>query len=635
MQDGFIKIATGSPCVAVADCAYNAQQSIQAADTAAQAGAHLLVLPELGITGYTCGDLFLQQQLLDDAIDALKAICAATSGHDMLIVVGLPLRHHSKLYNCAAVLFHGRVMGLVPKSYPPNYGEFYELRHFTPSFNGLQQCETGFLRGLPIGTQQLFSCSQLPAFTLGVEICEDLWVPAPPSILHAVAGATVIANLSASNELVGKDEWRRSLVQGQSGRLVCAYAYANAGCGESTTDLVFAGHNIIAENGVLLAETPLFSQEMAIAEIDVQRLVHDRQRLTSFPDSGAERYHTVYFSLPIRETVLTRPVSATPFIPADGTSLGECCQTILSIQAAGLQKRMAYTGAKTAVVGVSGGLDSALALLVATRAFYNLGLPLSGIAAITMPGFGTTPRTLANAQKLCRALGVTLESIDITATTRAHFADIGHSEDNRDVVYENTQARVRTLTLMDIANQRNGLVVGTGDLSELALGWATYNGDHMSMYGVNASVPKTLLRHILACEAQARPELAQALQDVLDTPVSPELLPPKNGEISQETESIIGPYELHDFFLYYLLRWGFTPKKILRLAQLAFGKKYDRDTLLIWMKTFYRRFFSQQFKRSCLPDGPKVGSITLSPRGDFRMPSDASAAGWLSQLNAL
>ena len=635
MQDGFIRVAAASPAIKVADCAHNAAQVIGAAHEAAQTGAKLLVLPELCITGYTCGDLFLQDVLLQDAMDALKAVCDGTRGLDMLLAVGLPLRHHGKLYNCAAVLLRGHVLGLVPKSYPPNYSEFYELRHFTPGFSGLQQFESGFLRGLPIGTQLLFTCEQLPAFTLAVEICEDLWVPAPPSILHAAAGATVIANLSASNETVGKAEWRRSLVQSQSGRLVCGYVYADAGYGESTTDLVFAGHNLIAENGALLAQSPLFSGGAAVSEIDVERLSHDRQRITSYPDSGAERYHTVYYAMNMAETPLSREIRPTPFLPTDDADMAERCETILAIQTAGLKTRLDHIGAKTAVLGISGGLDSSLALLVTARAFRNLGLPFGGITAVTMPGFGTTSRTRSNAEKLCKALGVNVETIDISATTRSHFGDIGHSEDNHDVVYENAQARVRTLTLMDIANQRGGIVVGTGDLSELALGWATYNGDHMSMYGVNASVPKTLLRHLIAYEAATRPELAPVLRDILDTPVSPELLPPENGEISQQTESIVGPYELHDFFLYYVLRWGFAPKKVLRLALIAFQGRYDKDTILTWMKTFYRRFFSQQFKRSCLPDGPKVGSVTLSPRGDWRMPSDASASGWLRQLDTL
>lgn len=635
MQDGFIRVAAASPAIKVADCAHNAAQIIGAAHEAAQTGAKLLVLPELCITGYTCGDLFLQDVLLQDAMDALKAVCDGTRGLDMLLAVGLPLRHHGKLYNCAAVLLRGHVLGLVPKSYPPNYSEFYELRHFTPGFSGLQQFESGFLRGLPIGTQLLFTCEQLPAFTLAVEICEDLWVPAPPSILHAAAGATVIANLSASNETVGKAEWRRSLVQSQSGRLVCGYVYADAGYSESTTDLVFASHNLIAENGALLAQSPLFSGGAAVSEIDVERLSHDRQRITSYPDSGAERYHTVYYAMNIAETPLSREISPTPFLPTGDADMAERCETILAIQAAGLKTRLDHIGAKTAVLGISGGLDSSLALLVTARAFRNLGLPFEGITAVTMPGFGTTSRTRSNAEKLCKALGVNVETIDISATTRSHFDDIGHSEDNHDVVYENAQARVRTLTLMDIANQRGGIVVGTGDLSELALGWATYNGDHMSMYGVNASVPKTLLRHLIAYEAATRPELAPVLRDILDTPVSPELLPPENGEISQQTESIVGPYELHDFFLYYVLRWGFAPKKVLRLALIAFQGRYDKDTILTWMKTFYRRFFSQQFKRSCLPDGPKVGSVTLSPRGDWRMPSDASASGWLRQLDTL
>ncbi|MDL2218827.1 NAD(+) synthase [Ruminococcaceae bacterium OttesenSCG-928-O06] len=634
MHDGFIKACAASPRVHVADCAQNAQGIIEAAHAAANAGAKLLVTPELGITGYTCGDLFLQEALLADATEALVQVCRGTAALPLLLVAGLPLRHRGKLYNCAAVLCAGRVLGLVPKSQPANYSEFSELRYFSPAFAGVERFEQGPLRGVPIGVQMLFRCEEMPALTVGVEIGEDLWVPAPPSIFHVAAGATVIAGLAATPEAAGMAEKRRSLVTGQSGRLLCGYVYANAGCGESTTDLVFAGHGCIAENGALLAESIPFSGAAATSDIDLGRILHDRQRITSFPDAGAAGYILAGFQLPIEQTVLTREISPAPFIPPQG-QLAARCEEILSIQAAGLQKRLEYTGCKTVVIGISGGLDSSLALLVAARAFAGMGRPAKDILAYSMPGFGTTARTRANAESLCKALGVSFAVIDITKTARAHFEEIAQSEDVHDVVYENAQARIRTLTLMDLANRHGGLVLGTGDLSELALGWATYNGDHMSMYGLNASVPKTLIRHLLAHEAEKSPHLAKILGDVLDTPVSPELLPAKDGEIAQKTEELVGPYELHDFFLYYMLRWGFAPGKVLRLACTAFAGKYEQDTILKWLKVFYQRFFSQQYKRSCLPDAPKVGSVSLSPRGGWCMPSDASAAAWMREVGNL
>ncbi|MFV0414140.1 MAG: NAD(+) synthase [Oscillospiraceae bacterium] len=635
MKDGFVKVAAVTPALKVADCAYNAGQIIQAAQTAASAGVKLLVTPELGITGYTCSDLFLQNTLLQAALAGLETICNATAPLDIGLWVGLPLQHDGKLYNCAAFLQGGRVLGLVPKSHLPTYAEFYERRQFTPAFAGQQVFTGGFLKEVPFSTQLLFSCSNLPGLVVAAEICEDLWVPAPPSIFHAGAGATIIVNLSASNETIGKAEYRRSLVGGQAARLVCGYIYADAGSGESTTDIVFCGHNLIAENGILLAETPLFSNQMAVSEIDMQRLLHERRRMSTYPASEKEGYRVVGFSLQETEAALTRPISPAPFIPGDAAVLDNRCETILAIQAAGLEKRLLHTGCKTLVLGVSGGLDSSLALLVAARALQNLGRPARDILAVTMPAFGTTARTRSNAELLAIAIGASFRCIDITATVRSHFADIAHSEDNRDVTYENAQARIRTLVLMDLANQQNGLVIGTGDLSELALGWATYNGDHMSMYAVNASVPKTLIRYIITYEASLKHTLQAVLQDILETPVSPELLPAVNGEISQQTEEIVGPYELHDFTLYYALRWGFSPGKILRLAEIAFAQKYSRETILKWLLVFYRRFFAQQFNRRCLPDGPKVGSVSLSPRGDWRMPSDASAAAWLNELEAL
>ncbi len=636
MQFGFVKTAALTPSLRVADPDYNAGQIISALRHAAEAGAEVACLPELCVTGYTCGDLFLQPTLLRGARDALERILRDTAALNLIFAVGLPLAHGGKLYNCAAVCRAGRVLGVIPKTQIPNYGEFYERRHFcpAPAQNGEIELPGG---RVPFGARLLFRWAEQPALTLAVEICEDLWAPLPPSTGHALAGATLICNLSASDETIGKAEYRRALVTGQSARLLCGYVYADAGAGESTTDMVFAGHNLIAENGALLAESAPFSGDMAVSEIDVERLSGERLRDTTFPAANAEGYAVVPFSMPHADAPLTRAVSAAPFVPDDAALRAERCDAILTMQAAGLEKRMAHTGARTAVVGISGGLDSCLALLVTVRTFRRMGKPLSDIIAVTMPCFGTTARTRTNAERLCEALGVTLRQADITATVRSSFADIRHEESRHDVTYENTQARVRTLVLMNTANQTGGLVIGTGNLSELALGWATYNGDHMSMYGVNASVPKTLIRHIVACAAGEAPgsALGRVLRDILDTPVSPELLPAENGQISQQTEELVGPYALHDFFLYYAVRWGFSPAKLYYLARAAFGGEYENAVLLKWLKNFYRRFFSQQFKRSCLPDGPKVGSVTLSPRGDWRMPSDASAALWLREAEAL
>ena len=637
MKHGLIKAACASVEIRVADCGYNAKSILQAVDWAEQEGVSLLVLPELCVTGYTCSDLFFQRALQRAALEALLEIAEGTGDKDMLVLVGVPILYGAKLYNCAAVLHRGKVLGLVPKTYLPNYNEFYEMRQFSPAMEETVQVKLGDGE-VPMGRNLLFACREVPELVLGVEICEDLWALEPPSTHHAAAGATVIANLSASNELVGKGEYRRKLVEGQSARLVCAYLYADAGEGESTTDLVFAGHNLIAENGVVLEEGPRYVSGRIVTEIDVQRLAFERHKLTTFPALREEGYERITFSLPLRETKLTRPVSPRPFIPADSAKRFQCCEDILAIQANGLKKRLVHTRAKTAVVGISGGLDSALALLVGVRAMDLLGRPRTDIIAVTMPCFGTTQRTKGNAEMLCERLGVTLRQIDIHAAVTQHFADIGHDEAVRDVTYENAQARERTQILMDVANDQNGMVIGTGDLSELALGWATYNGDHMSMYGVNASVPKTLVRYLVAHEAEQAGdgELKRVLLDILDTPVSPELLPAdENGEINQKTEDLVGPYELHDFFLYYALRWGFEPEKVLRFALYAFAGEYDRPFILHWLRTFYRRFFAQQFKRSCLPDGPKVGSVALSPRGDWRMPSDAVAAVWLDKVDRL
>ena len=636
MKYGFIKACAVSPSLRVADCPYNAEKTIEAMRKAAQDGCQLVVFPELGLTGYTCGDLFLQQPLLSAAEAALRAILEASTALNLLALVGLPVSVDAKLYNCAAVFCRGTLLGLVPKSHIPNYGEFYEKRHYCAAPAGVKEISFAGQRTL-FGTKLLFRCENMPEFTLAAEVCEDLWAPLPPSTAHALAGATVIANLSASDETVGKAEYRRALTSQQSARLLCAYLYADAGHGESTTDMVFSGHNLICENGALLAESKPFGAGLACTELDLGRLISERRRNTSFePVTGG--YETVSFALSPVDVPLTRHISPTPFVPADDGARAERCELILQMQADGLAKRIEHAHAKTAVIGISGGLDSCLALLVSVHAMKKLGRPMEDVLAVTMPCFGTTKRTRSNAEILCQELGVKFQEISIANTVRSHFADIGQSETSFDVTFENGQARVRTLELMDLANRTGGLVVGTGDLSELALGWATYNGDHMSMYGVNAGIPKTLVRHIVRYEADSAksPALRDVLLDILDTPVSPELLPAKeNGEIAQQTESLVGPYELHDFYLYYVLRFGFSPAKIYHLAKAALGSRYSDEVLLHWLKNFYRRFFQQQFKRSCLPDGPKVGSVTLSPRGDWRMPSDACAAVWQKELEAL
>lgn len=636
MNFGFVKCAAATPAIRVADCAYNAQQIIECASRASAQGAEVLCLPELCITGYTCGDLFFQNALQHAAAQALRSIAAATAPCSLLLAVGLPLVHGGKLYNCAAVLQHGHVLGFVPKASLPNYGEFYEKRQFTPA-PAENSAVTWFGESVPFGPKLLFCCAQHPALKMGVEICEDLWGPLPPSVGHAMAGASLILNLSASDETIGKADYRRALVAGQSARLLCGYVYADAGEGESTTDMVFAGHNMIAENGALLAQSELFENGSIVCEIDIEKLACERLKNTTFPAGERGSYTFIPFDAAPSHGALTRRIDPAPFVPSDAEKRAQRCEAILAMQASGLEKRLVHTGCKTAVVGISGGLDSCLALLVMARAFARLGRPMSDIVAVTMPCFGTTQRTKSNAEKLCAALGVTLRQADITRTVESNFEDIGQSASVHDVTFENTQARVRTLVLMNLANRLGGIVVGTGDLSELALGWATYNGDHMSMYGVNASVPKTLVRHMVATVADAcgDAQLQSVLRDILATPVSPELLPAQNGVISQQTEEIVGPYELHDFFLYYAVRWSFGPAKIFYLAQNAFAQRYDDAVLLKWLRTFYRRFFAQQFKRSCLPDGPKVGTVTLSPRGDWRMPSDACAAVWLTQLDAL
>ena len=636
MKDGFLRVAAATPRIRVADCAYNAASMMDCIKEACKRHAKLIVFPELSTTGYTCGDLFLQESLLEGALDALGEIVRFSKDKDIVIAAGLPMTVDQKLYNVGAVVHKGRLLGLVPKLNIPNYSEFYEARHFNPGplcarpLTVLGQ-ETWF------GSRLLFSCASMKNFVFALEICEDLWVPAPPSIGHALAGATVIANLSASDEVTGKDAYRRELVGGQSARLVCGYVYTDAGEGESTTDLVFGGHNVIAENGQLLSQSGRFTNQIIYGDLDVDRLVAERRRMTTFQPSGAGDYVTVSFDTQVVSFKLDRFVDPAPFVPGDAARREKRCEEILNIQALGLKKRIEHTQSTCAVVGISGGLDSTLALLVMIRAFDMLGLDRKNVIAVTMPCFGTTDRTYNNACRLVHTLGATLREVDIRGSVRAHFADIGHSEDVHDVTYENSQARERTQVLMDIANGCGGLVVGTGDMSELALGWATYNGDHMSMYGVNASVPKTLVRHLVRFYADSSEDavLRETLLDVLDTPVSPELIPPKDGKISQKTEDLVGPYELHDFFLYYVMRFGFRPSKIFRMACMAFEGVYDRETILKWLKKFYWRFFSQQFKRSCLPDGPKVGSVALSPRGDWRMPSDACVTLWQQDLDGL
>ena len=636
MRQGFVKVAAATPKILVADCVENTRVILESIREMSRAGAKIMVLPELAVTGYTCSDLFWQEQLIWESERQLSRLLDETRGVDALIFVGMPMEIFGKLYNVAAVMNRGKLLGIVPKKHLPSYHEFYEGRHFTPGEEQTVWIEREGER-IPFGMNLLFACRELPRLIVAAEICEDLWVPNPPSVSHALAGATVLVNLSASDEMTGKDTYRRELVRSQSARLVAGYIYADAGEGESSTDLVFGAQNMIAENGTILAEAERFKNQTICTELDVDRLVSERRRMTTYPAQRPEGYVTVPFSLVVGKTELTRTFSSRPFVPSDQGDRDKRCDEILNIQAMGLKKRLEHTRCQSAVIGISGGLDSTLALLVAARAFDLLGLSRDKITAVTMPCFGTTDRTYQNACQLTRCLGASLREVDIREAVELHFRDIGQDPEKHDVTYENSQARERTQILMDIANQTGGLVIGTGDLSELALGWATYNGDHMSMYAVNASVPKTLVRHLVryyadTCQEQ---ELSRILLDVLDTPVSPELLPPEDGKISQKTEELVGPYELHDFFLYYMLRAGFEPLKIFRIARRAFEGEYDSDTVLKWLKSFYRRFFAQQFKRSCLPDGPKVGSVAVSPRGDLRMPSDGCARIWLDQLEKL
>ena len=635
MKNGFVKVAAATPDIRVADVEFNTQNIINAMEEAQKNGAKILVFPELCVTGYTCSDLFDHSVLLKASRKALLEIAENTNDKDMLVFVGAPLEVNGKLYNVAAAMNQGEIIGFTTKTFLPNYGEFYEMRQFTPGPQIVREI-TFEGKKIPFGPQILFQAEGMEELVVAAEICEDVWSPIPPSIQAALEGATVIVNCSASDETIGKDTYRRALISGQSARLISGYIYANAGEGESTTDLVFGGHNIIAENGTILKESSRYVNEIIYSEIDLQRITGERRKNTTFQPLDEETLVRVPFTVEETKTFLTRTFPKKPFVPSDEQTRAQRCEEILTIQAMGLKKRLAHTNARTAVVGISGGLDSTLALLVTARAFDMLGRDKKDIIAVTMPCFGTTDRTYQNACEMSKKVGATLIEVPIADAVNVHFRDIGHDPEDHSVTYENCQARERTQVLMDIANKTWGMVIGTGDLSELALGWATYNGDHMSMYGVNAAVPKTLVRHLVKYAADDTKDeaLKNVLYDVLDTPVSPELLPPKDGDIAQKTEDLVGPYELHDFFLYFMLRFGYEPSKIFRIACMTFDGEYDKETIFKWLETFCRRFFSQQFKRSCLPDGPKVGTVALSPRGDWRMPSDACVAVWMKDLEA-
>ena len=633
MRDGFIKVAAASPSLKVGNPSFNKDRIIKLMNEAEAKRDKILVFPELSITGYTAGDLFFQSALLESATEALLEIAEASAALDVLSFVGYPLRYNGELYNTAAAVKGGRILAFVAKRNLPNYSEFYEERWFTPSpkANLVLESEDG---DILFGSRIIFSASFPSSLKIAAEICEDLWVPDPPSTHHAAAGATVLVNLSASDEIIGKSEYRRALVSGQAARTVSAYIYADASEGESTTDMVFTGSNVISENGSILASVEYSCDSLLITEVDTDRLERERAARNTYM-TEEDGYDYIDIEFDEEETLLTRPIDPHPFVPSDEGRRRERCEKILTLQALGLKRRLSHTKSRKVVVGLSGGLDSTLALLVAVRAFDMLALDRKGIVAITMPCFGTTGRTKSNAEKLALAEGVDFRTIDIGESVKSHFRDIGQSMDDLSVTFENGQARERTQVLMDVANKEGALVIGTGDLSELALGWATYNGDHMSMYGVNGGVPKTLVRHLVryVAETTSIKEEAEVLLDILATPVSPELLPARNGEISQVTEDLVGPYELHDFFLYSMVRLSFSPGKIFRLASIAFSGIYDCETIYKWERTFIKRFFQQQFKRSCLPDGPKVGTITLSPRSDWRMPSDGDSEIWLKALD--
>ncbi len=627
MRHGFIKVAAATPSIKVADCAYNADRILSLVKEAHEEGVHLLVLPELCITGYTCGDLFFQQALIESARECAIKV-ASRVPRNMVVVFGAPVELRGKLHNCAIVACAGKVLGIVPKINIPNYQEFYEQRWFTPALPNEESVEFGD-DVVYMGGKLIFTCNQIPYFRLACEVCEDLWVPNPPSVNHAINGATVIANMSASDEVTGKSAYRYNLVQGQSARLVCGYVYADAGEGESTTDLVFVGNNMVCEDGLCLASHSMKPDALLVTELDLQRLEHERRIRNTFVTTNDKQYRYIGFDIELGETSLTRVVDSHPFIPSNDGEANRRYEEVLTLQALALKQRLTHTGCRSAVIGISGGLDSTLALIATVKAFDMMGLDRGNITCITMPCFGTTAKTRSNAVILSERYGCTVMTIDITAAVLQHFADIGQDPEVYDVTYENSQARERTQVLMDVANKNGGMVIGTGDLSELALGWATYNGDHMSMYAVNASVPKTLVRKLVEYTARTTDDsiLSDTLKAILDTPISPELIPG-----SQITEDFVGPYELHDFFIYNVLRWGSSPSKVYRLAKHAFASEYSDETILKWLKVFYRRFFSQQFKRSCMPDGPKVGTVTLSPRGDWRMPSDACVRTWQEEL---
>jgi len=666
MEYGFLRVACVSPELVLGDCKTNVDRIIEKSKSISSDKVSVLVFPELSITGYTCSDLFFQKALQNSAIRELERLVKESEAISSVILVGLPLARADGIYNCAAVIFEGKLLALIAKSYLPNYGEFYERRQFTPFLQSRHttRIDVASFKDIPFGTDILIEDKNDESLSLAVELCEDLWVPVPPSSRHVLAGATLIANLSAGNEIIGKADYRRKLVSSHSARLIAAYLYSNAGKGESTQDMVFSSHSLICENGTILSESKLFSNETIIADVDIERLCQERRRTTSFGFSAGNNsfnkdYERIKIDFPffaqktlssigfakqekksdLDKKLLYRFVAAHPFVPSEREERSKRCMEVVTLQAQGLAKRLKHINCKSAVIGLSGGLDSTLALLVTAKAFDLCGIDRSGITAITMPCFGTTDRTYKNACVLAKECGASLKEIRIADSIRCHFKDIGQDEANHDITYENSQARERTQVLMDYANKCGGIVIGTGDLSELALGWCTYNGDHMSMYGVNSSVPKTLVKYLVEwfsqeAENNNQKAFAGVLKDILATPVSPELLPPQDGQISQVTEDLVGPYELHDFYLYYVLRFGFSPSKILFLAQNA-ALPYERQVMIKWLKTFYRRFFSQQFKRSCMPDGAKVGTVNLSPRGDWRMPSDASAAVWLKELEDL
>ncbi len=636
MKYGFIKVAAAAPALHLADCLYNAQKIADCAKDVCAQGVKLLVTPELSVTGYTCGDLFFQSRLQDSAEEALSLILQNTASLSMLIAVGMPVRRLGKLYNCAAMLYEGKILGVVPKTNLPNYDGFSELRWFAPAPQGMTTVKLCGQQ-VPFGAGLRFACEQLPAFTVGVELCEDLWVPAPPAVELCRNGAAIIANLCADFDAVGQARAHRALVEAQSRRCHCGYVMSIAGTGESSTDMVFSGQQLIAEDGMLLAESkPFASPALAISEIDVERLLFDRRKVNSYPAADETAAAAITFSMELTDTALTRAIPQDPYLPDPATHDADCADAF-AIQCQALARRLGHINAATAVIGVSGGLDSTLALLVAERAMKLLNKGPEGVVAVTMPCFGTSSRTRTNADILCQELGLSLKCVNIGPAVNQHFRDIGHDPENHNVAFENAQARERTQVLMDLSNDTGGIVVGTGDFSELALGWATYNGDHMSMYGVNAGIPKTQVRHIVDWYARTcgNDKLSAVLWDILDTPVSPELLPAKEDQIAQNTEDLVGPYALHDFFLYYLLRYGFSPAKIYRLACTAFAGEFDRETIKHWLKNCFRRFFTQQYKRSCMPDGPLVGPLSLSPRGAWKMPSDGFRGPWQEELDNL